>query len=46
MWSKFMKLSQIEYHEKFSLHTVIQASIYFYDFIKTIQNSVQGIFQI
>ena len=44
MWSRFMKLSQIEYHDKFSLLTVIQASIDFYDVIKTIQNSVQGIF--
>ena len=44
MWSRFIKLSQIEYHDKRSLLTVIQASIDFYDVIKTIQNSVQGIF--
>ena len=34
-----MKLLQIEYHDKFNLLTAIQASIDFYDVIKTIQNN-------
>ena len=39
-----MKLSYIEYHDKCSLLTMIQASIDFNDTIKMIQDSVQGIF--